>query len=118
MKRPCLSGSTSTAPAKNIRLKVRVSCFVNGIVEDKVSAKQNGLLTNGFANGHAEVVVPEVSEEQPVLEQLPLKGTGAVVSPIGDSNTSLFDICPECGGGSLAYEEGCKKCYSCGYSEC
>jgi ribonucleoside-diphosphate reductase alpha chain len=29
-----------------------------------------------------------------------------------------FDICPECGVASFAYEEGCKKCYSCGYSEC
>ncbi len=31
---------------------------------------------------------------------------------------SNFDICPQCGVASFAYEEGCKKCYSCGYSEC
>ena len=30
----------------------------------------------------------------------------------------FFDICPSCGEASLAHEEGCKKCYSCGYSEC
>ena len=30
----------------------------------------------------------------------------------------LFDICPACGEASLAHEEGCKKCYGCGYSEC
>jgi ribonucleoside-diphosphate reductase alpha chain len=30
----------------------------------------------------------------------------------------LFDLCPECGEASFAHEEGCKKCYSCGYSEC
>ncbi|MBI2596132.1 adenosylcobalamin-dependent ribonucleoside-diphosphate reductase [Candidatus Daviesbacteria bacterium] len=28
------------------------------------------------------------------------------------------DLCPECGNASFAYEEGCKKCYSCGYSMC
>src|SRR3989344_4728778 len=28
------------------------------------------------------------------------------------------DICPSCGEGTLTFEEGCKKCYSCGYSEC
>lgn len=28
------------------------------------------------------------------------------------------DICPKCGEGSLVFEESCKKCYSCGYSEC
>jgi ribonucleoside-diphosphate reductase alpha chain len=32
--------------------------------------------------------------------------------------TSAFDICPSCGEATLVHEEGCKKCYSCGYSEC
>jgi len=29
-----------------------------------------------------------------------------------------LDLCPSCGNASLAFEEGCKKCYGCGYSEC
>jgi len=29
-----------------------------------------------------------------------------------------FDICPSCGEALLVHEEGCKKCYGCGYSEC
>ncbi len=28
------------------------------------------------------------------------------------------DICPECGQASVINEEGCRKCYSCGFSEC
>jgi ribonucleoside-diphosphate reductase alpha chain len=28
------------------------------------------------------------------------------------------DICPSCGASSLIYEEGCIKCFGCGYSEC
>jgi ribonucleoside-diphosphate reductase alpha chain len=28
------------------------------------------------------------------------------------------DLCPECGDAALVYEEGCQKCYSCGFSEC
>lgn len=28
------------------------------------------------------------------------------------------NLCPECGCNTMVYEEGCKKCYSCGYSEC
>ncbi len=28
------------------------------------------------------------------------------------------DLCPECGQASVVNEEGCRKCYSCGYSEC
>ena len=28
------------------------------------------------------------------------------------------DLCRECGQATLVYEEGCKKCVSCGYNEC
>jgi len=28
------------------------------------------------------------------------------------------DLCPECGEAAVVNEEGCRKCYSCGYSEC
>jgi ribonucleoside-diphosphate reductase alpha chain len=28
------------------------------------------------------------------------------------------DLCPECGAPSLVNEEGCRKCYGCGFSEC
>ena len=28
------------------------------------------------------------------------------------------DLCPECGAPALVNEEGCRKCHSCGYSEC
>jgi ribonucleoside-diphosphate reductase alpha chain len=30
----------------------------------------------------------------------------------------IGDLCPECGEASLVSEEGCRKCYSCGFSEC
>jgi ribonucleoside-diphosphate reductase alpha chain len=31
-------------------------------------------------------------------------------------NTS--ELCPECGEATMVNEEGCRKCYTCGYSEC
>jgi ribonucleoside-diphosphate reductase alpha chain len=30
----------------------------------------------------------------------------------------IGDLCPECGEASGVNEEGCRKCYSCGFSEC
>jgi ribonucleoside-diphosphate reductase alpha chain len=39
----------------------------------------------------------------------------------GSEQLSLFpagDLCPECGHAALVKEEGCCRCYSCGYSEC
>jgi ribonucleoside-diphosphate reductase alpha chain len=31
---------------------------------------------------------------------------------------TIGDLCKECGQATLIYEEGCKKCVSCGYNEC
>jgi len=104
-------------------LSAHFSFAVNGVVEDKHHANghTNGNVNNhnGVSNGHIKISadMPAPKEEIVVLEQLALQ------TPSGDTladglSTGLFDICPECGSGSLAYEEGCRKCYSCGYSEC
>mgnify|MGYP001061800312 CR=1 FL=1 len=46
---------------------------------------------------------------------LPLSGLGQ--EPPG-GNRPAAELCPECGQASLVNEEGCRKCYTCGYSEC
>lgn len=96
---------------------------VNGIVEDKEVnhvSNGNGMSnghTNGLSNGHVPVSSTPVQVDSDkyteAAQQLALEENVNAMN-----STSLFDLCPECGGGSLAYEEGCKKCYSCGYSEC
>ena len=30
----------------------------------------------------------------------------------------MGDLCPECGEATMVNEEGCRKCYTCGFSEC
>lgn len=36
----------------------------------------------------------------------------------GQISMQVGDLCPECGAPALVNEEGCRKCYSCGFSEC
>lgn len=36
----------------------------------------------------------------------------------GTASVKIGDMCPDCGLATLVYEEGCQKCYSCGFSEC
>jgi ribonucleoside-diphosphate reductase alpha chain len=36
----------------------------------------------------------------------------------GQMALAFGDLCPECGEAAFVREEGCRKCYSCGYSEC
>jgi len=55
--------------------------------------------------------------EKPSAPKLITEATQTSLIDSGESTTS-FDICPSCGEANLAHEEGCKKCYGCGYSEC
>lgn len=43
---------------------------------------------------------------------------GAAVEEARATWKGTGDICGECGEACLVYEEGCQKCYGCGYSEC
>jgi ribonucleoside-diphosphate reductase alpha chain len=47
------------------------------------------------------------------LPGLPEDGATQLPLPI-----KIGDLCPECGRATFVFEEGCKKCYDCGYSEC
>jgi len=40
------------------------------------------------------------------------------INPVTTPMLRIGDLCPECGQASVVNEEGCRKCYSCGYSEC
>jgi len=60
-------------------------------------------------DGVAQVLAEHLGLVEPVTEgkeagQLPLFPAG--------------DLCPECGHAALVNEEGCRRCYTCGYSEC
>jgi len=48
--------------------------------------------------------------ERPV-EQIPMPGIDSPLHKIGE-------LCPECGQATMINEEGCRKCYTCGHSEC
>jgi ribonucleoside-diphosphate reductase alpha chain len=39
-------------------------------------------------------------------------------APATSGGRRVGDLCKECGQATLVYEEGCKKCLSCGFNEC
>jgi len=92
---------------------------VNGVVEDKNPSAHNGNAANAHMNGHSLPITADAAPKEEIIkiEQLSLQAPGGALST-DETATSLYDICPECGAASFAYEEGCKKCYACGYSEC
>jgi ribonucleoside-diphosphate reductase alpha chain len=54
----------------------------------------------------------EKAEPTIITNTLPLSAPQQpVFHPIGE-------LCPECGEATMINEEGCRKCYTCGHSEC
>jgi ribonucleoside-diphosphate reductase alpha chain len=45
-------------------------------------------------------------------------GTARATPAPGGGPRRVGDLCRECGQATLVYEEGCKKCLSCGFNEC
>jgi len=98
-------------------LSMHYGFALNGKVEDKplTNGHTNGnVLSNGYSDEHTAPKTEEVQMEVVKMQQLTIEKEASGL----DTSTGLYDLCPECGGGSLAYEEGCRKCYSCGYSGC
>jgi len=60
-------------------------------------------------DGVAQVLAEHLGMLEPVSEGTEAKQL--FLFPAGD-------LCPECGHAALVNEEGCRRCYSCGYSEC
>ena len=114
-------GLRSGIPIRQVKDQLRgISC------DRAVGLGPNKVLSAPDAIGQA--IERYLEEKEGVQEALPLNVPMA--GPIGgaqpDASASsyhgpeLFDIgaCPDCGSGQLAFEEGCKKCHVCGYSEC
>ncbi len=65
-------------------------------------------------------------EEQPQQLDLPIQSSAAPSSPAAEaeggttinSSISGADMCPSCGTITLIRAENCRKCLTCGYSEC
>jgi len=75
----------------------------NPDTQDAMEEDEESALGN---NGHylrSESALLESVSHGPHAEQVPLK---------------FGDLCPECGQAAVVNEEGCRKCYACGYSEC
>ncbi len=80
----------------------RVSSLPDGVAQ----VLQEYLTESEAQVGHPADVGPYVPENQLPLELPP------------SEPRELGDLCPECGAATLVNEEGCRKCYSCGFSEC
>jgi ribonucleoside-diphosphate reductase alpha chain len=82
---------------------------------------------NGNSHTHTEAgVVAQLTDMKPMEQKNTAHAEGeeesadssALHAAVSQPRMVTVDLCPSCGEGSLVFEESCKKCYSCGYSEC
>ncbi len=74
------------------------------VAADKTVHADAKLVEDSSANGHVATTAEVAVTQQPLFAK--------------KERMVTVDLCPSCGEGSLVFEESCKKCYSCGYSEC
>jgi ribonucleoside-diphosphate reductase alpha chain len=79
------------------------------IVEEEPGAEA-GIMSQEGGNGYRMLNESAIGA-QPA-------GDGSAGEPQSNFMHRIGDLCPECGQASVVNEEGCRKCYSCGFSEC
>ncbi len=75
-----------------------------------------GQVLDEYLNGRK---MHQVTESDAQADPEPANGKGHF--PQAEPAVSvkkMGDLCPECGEATMVNEEGCRKCYTCGYSEC
>jgi len=73
-------------------------------------------LPDGIAKALDEYLYQQHWEKEEDPEQLP--GQPLPFLEEKKEHRQIGELCPECGQATLINEEGCRKCYTCGHSEC
>lgn len=73
-------------------------------------------LPDGLAQALADYLAGEHKKE--TAEDASPDEQSSSTGPVPGQMSLPVDLCPECGQAAVVNEEGCRKCYACGYSEC
>jgi len=75
-----------------------------------------GQVLNEYLDGRK---THRVTESDADADHASANDNGDITPQEGSSSSmKMGDLCPECGEATMVNEEGCRKCYTCGYSEC
>ncbi len=92
----------------------RVRSFPDGVAQVLAEYLENKEV-------HEESSYPQMPTLELDLDVERTNGNSPGSSSTSSAETSrlqIGDLCPECGQAAVVNEEGCRKCYACGYSEC
>src|SRR5438445_445160 len=114
------NNATEEDVARAYRLAWELGCL--GITVFRDGCKGEQVLNVGVSAKKDKSPAVAAPTGQAIIKPRPrsLKGsTYRTQTPTADTRSKqIGDLCKECGQATFVYEEGCKKCLSCGFNEC
>jgi ribonucleoside-diphosphate reductase alpha chain len=93
----------------------RVRSLPDGVAQALAEYLANSHLRAEEAGEHE---AEEGGDGYNILTELAMDASAEAGTQREASVQQIGDLCPECGQAALVNEEGCRKCYACGFSEC
>ena len=82
------------------------------VLEEHAFSPPQGIMSQGVDSSQIALLNPPSSDEVGMPQVAPTVANGR------SGGAPFAESCPECFAPNMAYEEGCMKCYSCGFSKC
>ncbi len=96
----------------------RVRSLPDGVAQ-ALAEYLESTLPNAPETEVTEIQVPSRDDNgHRMRSEAALSGMAGEEQPHGQGFLKIGDLCPECGQAAVVNEEGCRKCYACGFSEC
>ncbi len=105
--------SSPVSPRNRVKEIVRQLSGIGGMRSIGFGPQRVSSLPDGVAQVLQEYLDESADDEALQPPPVPEAQLALPIKP-----AKLGDLCPECGAATLVNEEGCRKCYSCGFSEC
>ncbi|MCF6247753.1 MAG: ribonucleotide-diphosphate reductase subunit alpha, partial [Desulfobacula sp.] len=109
------SGKSTTAKTEAIGRLISLA-LRSGVEVDEIIDQIKGIRGEHavFQEGGLVYSIPDAISK--VLEKRYMTNDNGNIGK-HSTNKLKSDLCPECGS-TIAFEEGCMKCYGCGYTKC
>ncbi|GAB4494786.1 MAG: hypothetical protein OHK0052_00650 [Anaerolineales bacterium] len=114
--------ASPVAPRERLKEIVRQLSGIGGGRSMGFGPNRVRSLPDGVAQALAEYLdnTAEMHHTSPMAAPAKDNGRAQMLPNLQDAPITLKigDLCPECGEAAVVNEEGCRKCYACGHSEC
>jgi len=111
--------SSPVSPRKRLKEIIRQLSGIGGERSLGIGPNRVRSLPDGIAQILSEYIEETAAVDAPATPTKPNQPTQAELPLVTSAKPhTLGDLCPSCGAATFIYEEGCQKCYSCGFSRC